>query len=137
MFRRSLLVALVAALSTAACSGSTAPSRAAPVAPGPAAGADAPLAVLAAQPDVLLLDVRRPDEFAAGHVEGAVNVPLGETAQMAALIGRKDRPVILHCRSGNRSGKALAELQAAGFTSLHNAGGYETTARALGRSVVR
>lgn len=136
MSRRPLLVTLVVALATAACSGSTAPSRAAPVAPGPA-GADARLAALAAQPDTLLLDVRRPEEFAAGHVEGAVNVPLGETARMAAAIGRKDRPVILHCRSGNRSGKALAELQAAGFTALHNAGGFEATAQALGRRVVR
>lgn len=63
-----------------------------PSRPVRAAGADAPLAVLAAQPDVLLLDVRRPDEFAAGHVEGAVNVPLGETAQMAALIDGRTGP---------------------------------------------
>jgi phage shock protein E len=136
MSPRALALTLVAALSLAACSGSTAPSHAAPVAPGPV-GAAGPLAALAAQPDTLLLDVRRPEEFAAGHVEGAVNVPLGETVQMAAVIGRKDRAVILHCRSGNRSGKAMAELQSAGFTALHNAGGYEATAQATGRRVVR
>jgi phage shock protein E len=92
---------------------------------------------VAAAPDVLLLDVRRPDEFASGHVEGAVNVPLGETARMMETIGAKDRPVVLHCRSGNRSGQALKALQAAGFTRLVNGGSYQHTASALDRPVVR
>ncbi len=92
---------------------------------------------LAAAPNVLLLDVRRPDEFASGHVEGAVNIPLGETARMVEAIGAKDRPVVLHCRSGNRSGQAMKDLRAAGFTQLVNGGSYQQTATALSRPVVR
>jgi len=103
-----------------------------------AAGASAnDVATLVAAPDVLLLDVRRPDEFTAGHVEGALNIPLGETARMIEAIGARDRPVVLHCRTGNRSGQALNELRAAGFTRLANGGSFQQTATAAGRPVVR
>lgn len=60
----------------------------------------------------VIVDVRTPGEFAAGHVRGAVNVPLD------ALPGTLDRarPVILYCASGARSAKAAKRLRAAAYT---------------------
>ena len=74
----------------------------------------------------LLIDVRSNEEFAAGHIEGALNIPFEKTAALMSAIGTdKQRPVVVYCRSGNRSGKAMAELQKNGYTQLFNATGYE------------
>ncbi|MCB0065323.1 MAG: rhodanese-like domain-containing protein, partial [Caldilineaceae bacterium] len=54
----------------------------------------------------LLIDVRSPAEFAEGHITGAKNMPLQELPQRLAQIPH-DKPVMLYCRSGNRSGMAL------------------------------
>ena len=62
---------------------------------------------------VLVVDVRTPDEFAEGHIPGAVNVDfLGDDfeKQLAAL--PTDRPVIVHCAAGNRSSKAIVKIAA-------------------------
>ncbi len=73
----------------------------------------------------LIIDARTAKEYAQGHVEGAINIPFDvAVAQFAALEVRKDRKVVLYCRSGNRSGKALASLKKAGYTNLHNGGGF-------------
>lgn len=62
----------------------------------------------------VLLDVRTPEEFAAGHLEGARNIPLGElSARMGEL--PRDRPVVVYCRSGARSARAVARLREAGY----------------------
>ncbi len=70
-----------------------------------------------------LLDVRRPDEFATGHLNGAVNVPVQELAGRLAELGPKDRPVAVYCRSGRRSGAAAQLLLEAGFASVSDLGG--------------
>jgi phage shock protein E len=70
-----------------------------------------------------LIDVRSPEEFASGHVDGARNIPHGEIAERAAEVGAKDEPVVVYCRSGVRSARAKAALEAAGFTQVHNLGG--------------
>jgi phage shock protein E len=73
----------------------------------------------------LLIDVRSPEEFAAGSIEGAVNIPYTEVDRIAELIGDElGRRVVLFCRSGGRSGKALAALEDRGYTGLFNATGY-------------
>jgi rhodanese-related sulfurtransferase len=77
-------------------------------------------ATLAASGQVLLLDVREPDEWIAGHVDGAVHMPLGQLDPAAVP---NDRPVVAVCRSGNRSGKAAALLAQAGRTVSNMAGG--------------
>lgn len=69
----------------------------------------------------LLLDVRTADEFGEGHIAGARNLPVQEVAQKIAEVPT-DKPVILYCRSGNRSGMALQLLQSAGYTNVYNAG---------------
>lgn len=65
------------------------------------------------------VDVRRPDEFAEGHPDGAVNVPIGD-GFVAAMLERfpKDAPIIVGCKAGARSARAAAELVAAGFTRV-------------------
>ncbi len=72
--------------------------------------------------DDQLVDVREPDEVAAGSVAGAVNIPSGQ------LLGRLDeldptRRVVLLCRSGNRSRRAAAQLAEQGFSDVVNLAG--------------
>ena len=70
------------------------------------------------------VDVRSAQEYADGHVEGAVNIPHTEIAErIAEVTTDKDAALYLYCRSGRRSGLAMAELEAAGFTNVHNIGG--------------
>ncbi|HEX6267220.1 MAG TPA: rhodanese-like domain-containing protein [Burkholderiales bacterium] len=75
--------------------------------------------------DALVIDVRDPGEYGAGHILGAKNLPLSRLdsggAELAAK--RKDRPLILYCDTGNRSGKAAAALKAQGYTRVLNLSG--------------
>lgn len=70
----------------------------------------------------LLVDVRSPAEFAAGHLPGALNIPVHEIEGREAELAPRDRPLVLYCRSGNRSARAAAALEKAGHTSVHNLG---------------
>ena len=72
----------------------------------------------------VVIDVRTPQEYAAGHIEGAVNIEHGNIAQEIANTGAtKDDKVILYCQSGRRSGIALETLKTLGFSKAENAGG--------------
>jgi len=74
--------------------------------------------------DALVVDVRDPNEFAAGHVLGAKNLPLARLAAPGAdLAKRKDRPVIVYCDGGERAAKAAAALKKQGFTRVANLSG--------------
>lgn len=70
----------------------------------------------------LLLDVRTPAEFAAGHVAGAVNIPVQELRERLAELPAKEQPVVVYCRSGARSASATAMLREAGHTAIHDLG---------------
>ena len=73
--------------------------------------------------EVVLIDVREPDEFAGGHIDGARNLPLGRVPHELDSIPR-DRDVVLYCAMGGRSGRALEILLGAGFTrAAHLKGG--------------
>lgn len=74
------------------------------------------------QSGALLLDVRTPEEFAAGHLAGAVNIPLQTLDRRLAELGPKDRPIVVYCRSGHRSAHAREILRRAGFTAVHDLG---------------
>lgn len=77
----------------------------------------------------ILIDVRSPEEVASGSFEDALKiVHTAIVPQVAALGIEKDQPVVLFCRSGNRSGKAADALRAKGYTNVINAGGYESLA---------
>jgi len=69
-----------------------------------------------------VVDVRSTDEFRDGGYPGAVNIPL---QALAARLGEipKDKPVVLYCASGARSGLAARQLKQAGFADVTNAGG--------------
>lgn len=69
-----------------------------------------------------LVDVRTPQEFSAGHIEGAVNIPLQELDTRMGELGNKDGQIVLYCRSGNRSAQAAQRLKGAGFSAVHNLG---------------
>lgn len=77
---------------------------------------------LAAQ-GALILDVRTPQEYAGGHVPGAVNLPLSEMTAAREIIGADDRPVIVYCQSGARSARAAAVLRAGGWERVYDLGG--------------
>jgi rhodanese-related sulfurtransferase len=72
----------------------------------------------------VVVDVCEPAEFAAGHIVGARNIPLGELDQkLASAAKNKNLPLILVCQSGARSGRALAAAQALGYTQVHSLSG--------------
>ena len=71
-----------------------------------------------------VVDVREPDEFAAGHVPGARLLPLGEIEKRAAeVLPDKNQLILLYCRSGRRSALAAQKLAALGYTRLKDFGG--------------
>ena len=72
------------------------------------------------------IDVRSAEEFNAGHLQGAVNIPHDKIiARIQAVSPDKNAPVNLYCRSGRRAEAALTELKNAGYTNVTNHGGYE------------
>ena len=72
------------------------------------------------------IDVRSAEEFNAGHLQGAVNIPHDQIlARIQAVSPDKNAPVNLYCRSGRRAETALTELKNAGYTNVTNHGGYE------------
>jgi len=74
----------------------------------------------------LLIDVRTKGEFDAGHLEGAVNISWDDTGALADAIGDDpERPVVVYCRSGNRSGKAKVALDKKGYNHIFNGTGFE------------
>jgi rhodanese-related sulfurtransferase len=73
--------------------------------------------------DALLVDVREPGEFGAGHILGARNVPLARIEASGDLAKRKDKPVIVYCEGGERAAKAAAALRKLGFSRVVNLNG--------------
>lgn len=69
-----------------------------------------------------LLDVRSPGEFASGHIDGALNIPVDQLAGRLAEVGPKDTPVVVYCRSGARSASAARTLKGAGFARVEDLG---------------
>jgi rhodanese-related sulfurtransferase len=70
----------------------------------------------------LAVDVREPDEYAAGHVSGSRLIPLGVLSQSLAELPT-DRSIVVVCRSGRRSGEAVRRMQQAGFDNAVNMAG--------------
>jgi len=72
-----------------------------------------------------LIDVREPMELMLdGKIDDAINIPLGEIEERIEEIQLFEKPLILFCRSGNRSGKAIELLSSKGFDHLYNGMGY-------------
>lgn len=71
-----------------------------------------------------IVDVRTPAEFDEGHVPGSINVPLDEVPQRVSDFKSMTPPIILCCRSGARSGSALAFLKQQGVQGMENGGSW-------------
>jgi len=125
---------IVIAIAVSGC-GSTASPAAEPAAAAPvaavqdAAPLNLPLTIdaktvnsLRGNPDVVLIDVRENDEYAAGHIPEATLIPLGQLSSRLNEIP-KDKTVVAVCRSGNRSGQATQLLRQAGFDAHNMDGG--------------
>ena len=76
-----------------------------------------------------LVDVRQDYEWEAGHIEGAVHIPLEQLPGRADELDR-DRPVVFQCRTGSRSAFATQAFREAGFEAYNLAGGLEAWAEA-------
>ena len=76
------------------------------------------------QADLVILDVRTAEEFAGGHVPGALNIPHDQLAnRVGELADAKHKEIVVYCRSGRRSDLALATLSAQGFKNLRHLDG--------------
>ncbi|MFN8373679.1 MAG: rhodanese-like domain-containing protein [Anaerolineae bacterium] len=69
-----------------------------------------------------LLDVRTAEEFASGHIHGAVNISVDELQSRLSEVPT-DQPIVVYCRSGNRSAQASQILAQAGYSNIYDMGG--------------
>lgn len=76
------------------------------------------------QQGAIILDVRTPQEFKAGHIKDAVHIPLDQLIQRTAELKQRKKPVITCCASGMRSGKAKGILADAGIEA-YNGGAWQ------------
>jgi rhodanese-related sulfurtransferase len=70
-----------------------------------------------------LLDVRSPEEFGGGHIDGAINIPIQELSGRVDELDDKNHQIVVYCQSGGRSAMAKRLLERDGFTSVHDLGG--------------
>ncbi len=70
-----------------------------------------------------VIDVRSQMEFDMEHFPGALHIPLETVGDEAAKIGNMSKPIVVYCRSGNRSGMAKTILEQHGLTEVYNGGG--------------
>jgi rhodanese-related sulfurtransferase len=78
---------------------------------------------------MVLLDVRTNNEYAQGHIPGAVHIPLSEIGEKVKKL-KKDKDIVVFCASGNRSIWAIKRLMGMGFKNLYNLkGGYRAWKR--------
>ena len=85
---------------------------------------DEAVAMMAKESGYIILDVRRPDEFAAGHIPNAINVA-NETVGTSEIaeLSDKDQLIMVYCRSGRRSKEASEKLVKLGYTNIVEFGG--------------
>ena len=70
-----------------------------------------------------IVDVRTPEEFAGQHVPGAINIPLDRISNRVDELRKLPKPIVAYCRTGNRSGLAVAIMRQHGITDAVNGGG--------------
>lgn len=120
----SLLTAIAAAIAIAAPgfvrAGDPPAATAATSDAVPAGVVDGPTARRLVDAGVKVVDVRTADEFRAGHVPGAINIPFDQIAARAGELGPASTPLLLYCRTGRRSGIAVKALQEKGYARLYD-----------------
>jgi rhodanese-related sulfurtransferase len=104
---------------------------------GPAPESNAIVEALA-QKDVVILDVRSPEEFSGGHVEGALNLAVSQlNDRIETMVPDKDRQIVVHCASGVRSAKAKTLLDSMGYKKVLDAQSPQAVAKAMGKELVK
>ena len=84
-----------------------------------------------------IIDVRTPEEYVEGHLEGAVNLDVQSGRFEEELEGLDpDAAYVVYCRTGNRSAAAVATMEASGFTDVTDLGGLEDAATSTGIDIV-
>lgn len=78
-----------------------------------------------------VIDVRETWEFNEGHAPDSLNIPLGSIPGKLKELEDMERPLILVCASGNRSGQAMAWLQSQGLDEVYNGGSWQAVAQAV------
>jgi len=87
--------------------------------------------------DLIIIDVRSPMEYASGHVEGSINLPLDRFVDSyATVIQDKAKKIVVYCASGARSNQAVQFLMAQGYANAVNGISCHNVASRLGKSVV-
>lgn len=83
--------------------------------------------IMANEKDIIIVDVRRPDEYASGHIPGAINIP-NETIGSTSIpqLPDKNRKILVYCRSGARSRQASSKLADMGYSNILEFGGIIT-----------
>lgn len=79
----------------------------------------------------VILDVRSEAEYASGHINGSLNIPIDQLALSLHRLPSKDKPVILCCASGTRSAAAKRLLSSKGYRSVYNGGSWTGLMRKL------
>lgn len=69
--------------------------------------------------DIVLIDVRTPEEYSRGHIEGSINIPLPDISKAEEKFG-KDKTIYLYCLSGSRSSVAIVQMQKMGFKNAYS-----------------
>lgn len=127
--KQLLLTAMIQSTLLGAALAPAAHAQNTPAAAAPAGASTQPQAGVH-RPAGLWIDVRTPEEYAQGHLENTLNIPLQVITQHIANVAPdKNAPIHLYCRSGNRSGIAAEELRRMGYTQVTNQGGYEDLLR--------
>ncbi len=80
--------------------------------------------LMESETDCVILDVRRPDEFASGHIPNAINLPNEDIGDSEiAMLPDKEKLILVYCRSGRRSKEAAEKLVKLGYTNVAEFGG--------------
>lgn len=78
---------------------------------------------------IYLLDIRKAEDFAAGHIEGATNIPFGAVGANIDKLP-KDKQIIVNCYSGQTSGQTVGVLKTAGYNAISVKGGFPSFEKA-------
>ncbi len=90
------------------------------------------------QGKTVIVDVRTPDDFAKGHVRGAINIPLQDLAtRIGELAKSKTKNIIVVCQAGVQSSKAAAQLNQAGFNEVYSLSGGLAAWQSQGMPIVK
>ena len=93
--------------------------------------------ILKLQPEIVILDVRTSEEFAQGHIPGAINLDFFAPDFAQKIKGYEDKSVLVHCASGGRSGQTISLIKDGKFAAIYHLKSGFTGWQAAGKKVVR